>query len=89
MKTSHYLVMLLALLAFSAAEYATTLTSLEVNPMRGVLIVLVLAQTAYFVLVSMHLKDETQMLRRVVALPLVLGALYGLVLITESAWRHL
>jgi hypothetical protein len=36
----------------------------------------------------MHLKSETVAFQRVVAVPLVLGVLYGLVLVSESGWRH-
>jgi cytochrome c oxidase subunit IV len=89
MEPARYLVMLAVLLAFSGAEYGATLLSVAPPTMRAVLVLLVAAQTAYFVLVSMHLKDETRALRRVAALPLLLGALYALVLVTESTWRHL
>ena len=89
MKPSGYLVMLAALLAFSGAEYGATFLPVSPRAVMGALVLLVLAQTAYFVLVSMHLKDETAALKRVVALPLVIGAVYSVVLMSESVWRHL
>jgi Prokaryotic Cytochrome C oxidase subunit IV len=89
MKPQGYVVMLLALLGFSLAEFGATFLPVSRGAVLLALLLLVLAQTAYFVLVSMHLKDETWAMRRVVALPLVIGAVYGLVLVSESGWRHL
>lgn len=37
----------------------------------------------------MHLKYETSILRRSVAIPMSIPALYALVLIAEGAWRRL
>ena len=88
MRPAGYLLMLAVLLAFSGAEYGATFLPLGGGGVLAALALLVVAQTAYFVLVSMHLKDETAALRRVAALPLALGALYAVVLMSESAWRH-
>jgi len=37
----------------------------------------------------MHLKYETRVLKLTIAIPLATPAFYALVLIAESAWRHL
>ena len=37
----------------------------------------------------MHLKYETKILRRTVAIPMSLPAFYALILIAEGAWRRL
>jgi cytochrome c oxidase subunit IV len=87
-KAGGYLVMLGVLLAFSGAEFGASRLALAPATVLGALVLLVVAQTGYFVLVSMHLKDETAALRRVAALPLVLGAVYAAVLMSESVWRH-
>ncbi len=89
MKPSGYLLMLAVLLAFSGAEYGASRLAWGGMGVLGALALLVAAQTAYFVLVSMHLKDETAALRKVAALPLGLGTLYAVVLMSESVWRHL
>jgi hypothetical protein len=37
----------------------------------------------------MHLKHETKILRRTVAIPMSIPAFYALILIAEGAWRRL
>jgi caa(3)-type oxidase subunit IV len=37
----------------------------------------------------MHLKHETPILRRSIAIPMSLPAFYALILIAEGAWRHI
>jgi hypothetical protein len=37
----------------------------------------------------MHLKHETPILRRSIAIPMSLPAFYALILIAEGAWRRL
>jgi caa(3)-type oxidase subunit IV len=74
------------------------LTMLEVTvalvPEHGrwtvvLLLALALAQAVYFALYTMHLSRETVALRRMAAGPGVIAALYALVLLAESGWRHL
>jgi caa(3)-type oxidase subunit IV len=74
------------------------LTMLEVGvalvPEHGrwtvvLLLALALAQAVYFALYTMHLSRETVALRRMAAGPGVIAALYALVLLAESGWRHL
>jgi heme/copper-type cytochrome/quinol oxidase subunit 4 len=74
------------LLAFGAAEVAVAL--LGGRAATGILIALMIAQAAFFALFSMHLRDETRGLRRMAALPMIIAAVYALVLVAESAWRH-
>jgi hypothetical protein len=88
MKARGYLLMLAALLAFAGLEFETSRLPLATLGVVVLLVLLVVAQTAYFLLVSMHLKDETPTLRRMAALPVLLGLFYAAVLVSESAWRH-
>lgn len=51
------------------------------------LFVLAIAQAAYFALVAMGLGGETATMKRLVATPLVIAALYALVLCSDAVWR--
>jgi caa(3)-type oxidase subunit IV len=74
------------LVAFGAIEVAV---ALEVHRgTTGILILLMIAQTAYFALFSMHLREETRALRRMVAAPMLIAAIYALVLVADAVWRH-
>ncbi len=74
------------LVVFGAAEVAVALR--VEHGATGILVALMVAQTAFFALFSMHLREETRALRRMVAVPMIIAALYALVLVAESAWRH-
>jgi Prokaryotic Cytochrome C oxidase subunit IV len=51
------------------------------------LFVLAIAQAAYFALVAMGLGAETRTMKRLVAIPLIIAALYALVLCSDAVWR--
>lgn len=53
----------------------------------GVLLVLVIAQAAYFALVAMGLGSETRTMKQLVAVPLLIAAVYALVLVADAVWR--
>jgi len=50
---------------------------------------LALVKAACVGLFFMHLKHETSILRRSVAIPMSIPAFYALILIAEGAWRRL
>jgi caa(3)-type oxidase subunit IV len=52
------------------------------------LIAIALAKAALIALFYMHLRYETRILRFTVLGPLVAPAIYGLLLMLETAWRH-
>jgi cytochrome c oxidase subunit 4 len=52
------------------------------------LVALALSKAALIALFYMHLRFETRILRLTVFGPLVAPAVYGMVLIAETAWRH-
>ena len=58
-------------------------------PMLVALIALAVTKAAFVGLYYMHLKYETRFLRLTIAIPLATPAFYALILIAESAWRHL
>ena len=53
----------------------------------AVLLVLVIAQAAYFALVAMGLGGETRTMKQLVAIPLIIAAVYALVLVADAVWR--
>jgi len=59
------------------------------TPMLVALIALAVTKAAFVGLYYMHLKYETRVLKLTIAIPLATPAFYALILIAESAWRHL
>ncbi len=53
------------------------------------LVTIAIAKAALIALFYMHLRFETRILRLTVLLPLVAPAAYGLVLMSDAAWRLL
>ena len=53
------------------------------------LVLLAVAKAALIALFFMHLRFETRILRLTVLVPLLAPAVYGLVLMADSFWRHL
>lgn len=76
---------------------ALTLVELGVARSHGIprtaavvaLVALAVSKAALIALFYMHLRFETRILRLTVLGPLVAPAVYGLVLIAETSWRHL
>ena len=77
---------LAGLVAFGAVEVAVAMA--RPAGTTTILVLLMIAQTSFFALFSMHLREETRALRRMVAAPMVISAVYALVLIADSVWRH-
>jgi len=59
------------------------------TPMFLALIALAVTKAAVVGLYYMHLKYETKVLKLTIAIPLATPAFYAVILISESAWRHL
>lgn len=53
------------------------------------LVALAIAKAALIALFYMHLRYETRFLKLTVLGPLVVPAIYGLLLMAETGWRHL
>ncbi|HTS79609.1 MAG TPA: cytochrome C oxidase subunit IV family protein [Myxococcaceae bacterium] len=88
-RTRDYLVMLVVMIVLTILEVAVAVLPGHASWTVALLLVLALAQAVYFALYTMHLARETVALRRMAVLPGVIAALYALVLVSESAWRHL
>jgi caa(3)-type oxidase subunit IV len=88
-RTREYLVMLVVMIVLTVLEVGVALIPGHARWTVVMLLGLALAQAVYFALYTMHLSRETVALRRMAALPGVIAALYGLILIAEAAWRHL
>lgn len=81
--------------AIFALLFVLTILEIGVAKMPGIthglklsaLVLLAVAKAALVGLFFMHLKHETRVLRLTVVIPLVMPAIYALVLITEGAWR--
>jgi caa(3)-type oxidase subunit IV len=87
-RTREYLVMLVVMVVLTVLEVAVAIVPGHARWTVVLLLLLALAQAVYFALYTMHLSRETIALRRMAALPGVIAAMYGLVLIAEAAWRH-
>jgi caa(3)-type oxidase subunit IV len=55
--------------------------------MLSALVLLAAAKAALVGLFFMHLKHETRVLRMTVLIPMIMPAIYALVLVAEAAWR--
>ena len=87
-RTRDYLVMLVVMVVLTILEVAVAVLPGHAGWTVVLLLVLALAQAVYFALFTMHLSRETVALRRMAALPGIIAALYALVLVSESVWRH-
>jgi caa(3)-type oxidase subunit IV len=88
-RTREYLFMLGVMVLLTMLEVAVAIIPEHGRWTVVLLLGLALAQAVYFALYTMHLSRETVALRRMAAGPGVIAALYALVLMAESAWRHL
>ena len=82
-------VILGVLVVLTGLEVAVAMSHGPNGVVTVALFALALLQAGYFALVTMGLRSETRTMKRLVAIPLVIGAVYALVLITEAAWRGL
>lgn len=87
-RTREYLTMLGVMVALTMLEVGVALIPGHARWTVVLLLVLALAQAVYFALYTMHLSRETIALRRMAAGPGLVAALYALVLVAESVWRH-
>ncbi len=58
-------------------------------PRIGALVLLAISKAGLIALVFMHLRHETRVLRWTALGPLLAPAVYGLVLMSDAAWRFL
>jgi cytochrome c oxidase subunit 4 len=88
-RRGQYLVIFVVLAVLTAVELGVALA--PGIPKRAVVLALVtlaVAKAALIALFYMHLRFETRIMRLTVFGPLVAPAVYGIVLIAETAWRH-
>ncbi|HEX5633656.1 MAG TPA: cytochrome C oxidase subunit IV family protein, partial [Gemmatimonadales bacterium] len=84
-----YLVVFVVLAVLTVVELGVALSAGIPRPAVVVaLVALALSKAALIALFYMHLRFETRILRLTVFGPLVAPAVYGIVLIAETAWRH-
>jgi caa(3)-type oxidase subunit IV len=77
------------LFALTVLEVGVVYLGIAKTPLFIALSGLALVKAACVGLFFMHLKHETPILRRSIAIPMSLPAFYALILIAEGAWRHI
>jgi cytochrome c oxidase subunit IV len=85
-----YLVIFVVLAVLTVVELGVALA--PGIPKRAVVVALVsvaVSKAALIALFYMHLRFETRIMRVTVFGPLVAPAVYGVLLIAETTWRHL
>ena len=78
-----------ALFALTILEVGVVYMGIPKTPLFIALAGLAIVKATLVGLFFMHLKHETKILRRSVAIPMSIPAFYALVLIAEGAWRRL
>jgi caa(3)-type oxidase subunit IV len=78
-----------ALFALTILEVGVVYMHIPSTPLFIALSGLAIVKATLVGLFFMHLKHETKILRRSVAIPMSIPAFYALVLIAEGAWRRL
>jgi cytochrome c oxidase subunit 4 len=78
-----------ALSFLTVLEVGVVYTGIPKTPLFVALSGLALVKATLVGLFFMHLKHETKILRRTVAIPMSIPAFYALILIAEGAWRRL
>jgi caa(3)-type oxidase subunit IV len=73
----------------TALEVGVVYLGISKTPLFIALSGLALVKAACVGLFFMHLKHETPILRRSIAIPMSLPAFYAVILIAEGAWRRL
>jgi cytochrome c oxidase subunit IV len=88
-RRGQYLVVFVVLAVLTVVELGVALSPAIPKPAVVVaLVTLAISKAALIALFYMHLRFETRILRLTVFGPLVAPAVYGIVLIAETAWRH-
>jgi caa(3)-type oxidase subunit IV len=77
------------LFALTVLEVGVVYMGIPKTPLFIALSGLAIVKATLVGLFFMHLKHETKILRRSVAIPMSIPAFYALVLIAEGAWRRL
>jgi len=78
-----------ALFVLTILEVGVVYLGVPKTPLFVALSGLALVKATLVGLFFMHLKHETKILRRTVAIPMSIPAFYALILIAEGAWRRL
>jgi caa(3)-type oxidase subunit IV len=78
-----------ALFALTVLEVGVVYLGVPKTPLFLALSGLAVVKASLVGLFFMHLKHETKILRRSIAIPMSIPAFYALVLIAEGAWRRL
>jgi cytochrome c oxidase subunit 4 len=78
-----------ALSVLTVLEVGVVYLGVPKTPLFIALSGLALVKATLVGLFFMHLKHETKILRRTVAIPMSIPAFYALILIAEGAWRRL
>ena len=78
-----------ALFVLTILEVGVVYAGVPKTPLFLALSGLALVKASLVGLFFMHLKHETKILRRTVAIPMSIPAFYALILIAEGAWRRL
>jgi len=78
-----------ALFALTILEVGVVYMKIPSTPLFIALSGLAIVKATLVGLFFMHLKHETKILRRSVAIPMSIPAFYALILIAEGAWRRL
>ena len=89
LSTAQLVVILVVLVVLTALEVAVAMSHGPNGVVTVALFALAIAQAAYFALVTMGLRSETMTMKRLVAIPLLIGVFYALVLIADAVWRAL
>jgi cytochrome c oxidase subunit 4 len=84
-----YLVIFLLLTVLTVLEVAVTYIGLDKTTLVWLLIAMAVGKAGLVAFYYMHLGTETRALKLSVIVPLCLPAIYGLILVAETAWRLL
>jgi caa(3)-type oxidase subunit IV len=78
-----------ALFVLTILEVGVVYLGIPKSPLFIALTGLAIVKASLVGLFFMHLKHETKILRRSIAIPMSIPAFYALILIAEGAWRRL
>ncbi len=84
-----YWMVFTALFVLTILEVGVVYMGVPKTPLFLALTGLAIVKASLVGLFFMHLKHETKILRRTVAIPMSIPAFYALILIAEGAWRRL
>ena len=84
-----YWIVFVSLALLTVLEVGVVYMGVPKTPLFLALSGLAIVKASLVGLFFMHLKHETKILRRTVAIPMSIPAFYALILIAEGAWRRL